>query len=147
MTGRGLGFIGVAVISAGSMFFTARQARRHTNEMALMMWASIAGLPVIFIAMPFMGGFQAPATSLGWLCLVLISVFFTMAFLSYTICLHHIPPARAAMFFNIEPLVSIVTAIILLGESLTVVQVSGAAMVLAALVLSAWRNQKKSTTA
>ncbi len=144
---RGLVFVGLAVISAGSMFFSAQRARRHTNEMALMLWANVAGLPVVFIAMPFMGGFQAPDSATGWLCLGLISVFFAMAFISYTTSLHHITPTRAAMFFNVEPLVSIVSAVILLGEMLTYVQVSGAALVLAALTVSAWRTDIKAKRA
>lgn len=138
---RGVAFIGLAIISAASMFFSAQKARRHSTEIALMMWANLAGLPVILIAMNFMGGFQAPHTSLGWICLILISVFFVLAFLSYTTALHHITPTRAALFFNIEPLVSIVTAVLILGEALTIMQASGGALVILALIISAWRNE------
>jgi drug/metabolite transporter (DMT)-like permease len=142
---RGLGFIVVAIVSAASMFFSARLARRHTNEMALMMWANLAGLPVIAVAMPLMGGFQPPHSSDGWLYLGLLSVAFAIAFISYTTCLKHIAPARAALFFNFEPLVTIVIAVILLGEVLLPIQMAGAAMVIGALMISAWRNQKKAS--
>ena len=45
-------------------------------------------------------------------------------------------PTRAAMFFNLEPVVAMAVAALLLGESLGVVQYDGGALVIAALVLS-----------
>jgi len=141
---RGLVAIAIAVCSASLMFFAARTARQHTNEIALMMWSNIISVPIICAAMIFLGGVQFPQSQTGWLALLAVSVFFTAAFISYTICLKHTKPARAAMFFNLEPLVSIAIALLILGEVLTLSQSLGAAMVLAALTLSAWRTQRRS---
>ena len=45
------------------------------------------------------------------------------------------------MFFNLEPLVSVIAASVILKEFLSLVQMSGAFLVLAALVITALRKR------
>lgn len=141
---RGLALVAIGVLSASIMFFAARTARQHTNEMALAMWANVLSVPIICGAMVFLGGIRIPGSTNGLAALLLVCLFFTGAFISYTTCLKHTTPARAAMFFNLEPLVSIVVALVILGEVLSFTQSMGAAMVLGALALSAWQTHRLS---
>jgi len=45
------------------------------------------------------------------------------------------------MYYNLEPVVSVIAAGLLLSELLTPMQITGALLVLAALTLSAWRER------
>ncbi|MBT4890359.1 MAG: DMT family transporter [Rhodospirillales bacterium] len=138
---RGIVFAFGAALSSTILFFSTRRARRHTNEIALLIWANIVGLPIIGVGSLFMGGFHMPETTLGWSGLIMASAMFALAFTTYSISMRHIAPVRASMFYNAEPLVSIIAACVILGEILSPVQISGATLVIAALVITAWRGQ------
>lgn len=140
---RGGVFALCAAISSTVLFFSTRRVRRHTNEIALLIWANIIGLPFIITASFIMGGFHLPESTMGWGGLLTASILFALAFTTYSISMRHITPVRASMFFNIEPLVSLVAASIILNELLSPIQMSGAALVLAALVITAWRGQRQ----
>jgi inner membrane transporter RhtA len=53
------------------------------------------------------------------------------------LAIRHLDASRAAVIFNLEPLVSIAFAALLLGETLTFLQLAGVALVVSALVASA----------
>jgi len=99
-------------------------------------------LPVMLAIIPLMGGFLLPETDTGWSGLWLACLFYVVAFLGYAIGMRYIAPARAAMYYNLEPVISIIAASILLSELLTPTQGIGAALVLVALMLSAWRERR-----
>ncbi len=143
MDWRGLVLVSGAAISSTILFFSTRRARVHTNEVALLIWANIVGLPVILFAATFMGGFIAPTTLLGWGGFLTAAVMFALAFTTYSISMGHIAPVHASMIFNMEPLVSLIAAALFLGELLSSIQMMGAAMVIGALLVTTWRSQKR----
>lgn len=142
MDWRGIAFGVAASASATLLFFSTRRARRSVNETALVLWANGLGLPVMLAITPLMGSIALPQTDLGWAGLLLACLFFVIAFLAYAVGLRHIAPSRAAMYFNLEPVASIIAAVLLLGEALTALQITGALLVLTALMLSAWRERR-----
>jgi len=141
MDWRGIAFAVGASASATLLFFSTRHARHTVNETALLIWGSGLGIPIMFAVAPFMGGLALPETNTGWVGLWSTCFFFAAAFLAYAIGLRHIAPSRAAMYFNLEPVVSVVAAGVLLSEMLMPTQGAGALLVLAALILSAWRER------
>lgn len=141
MDWRGIAFGVGASASATLLFFATRRAHRSVNESAMVLWANGLGLPIILLIMPIMGNFALPDDTIGWSGILLSGAAFALAFMTYAIGLRHILPSRAAMYFNLEPVVSVIAAAILLGEMLTPIQGTGALLVLAALMLSAWRER------
>lgn len=146
MDWRGIAFGICAAASATLLVFATRRAHRSVNESAMVLWANGMGLPVILVIMPFMGSFALPGDAIGWSGALLSGGAFALAFMTYAIGLRHIMPARAAMYFNLEPVISVIAAAVLLGEMLTPVQGTGALLVLAALMLSAWRERQGHTS-
>lgn len=81
-------------------------------------------------------GWAMPNTGLGGLLLVLVIVAFNAAVLTMFVSLKGIGASRAATIFTIEPVVGVVTAIVLLGEHLVAQQWFGAALVGVAIVIA-----------
>jgi drug/metabolite transporter (DMT)-like permease len=74
----------------------------------------------------------SPAT----LALGLATLFYLVAILSQFQALARLPAARAAFLLNLEPVVSILLASLVLQESLSVVQASGVLLVISVVILS-----------
>lgn len=143
MDWRGIAFGFGASASATLLFFSTKRARKTVNESAVVIWGNAIGLPIILILSPFMGNIIMPTAMIGWTGMWLTCLFFVIAFLTYVIGLRYMAPSRAAMYYNLEPVVSIIAASVLLAEVLTPMQGVGALCVLAALVISAWREQRR----
>lgn len=67
----------------------------------------------------------------------MLTIFATIgAFLCFNYALTRIPAARAAVFLNVVPIITICGAWVILGETLTLLQVCGGGIVLIAVVLA-----------
>jgi drug/metabolite transporter (DMT)-like permease len=75
-----------------------------------------------------------PITKLGVIGLGGATICYLVAFTAWFLSLRFIGPIRVAMMFNIEPLVSIAAAWLILDEPLAPVQLLGGALVIAAVV-------------
>lgn len=82
------------------------------------------------------GGLAAPATALGWGAIGYVCLGFLLAFLAMIGAVRYAGPLRTALVFNVEPVVAIASAVLLLGESLGPTQALGVALVLTALTLA-----------
>ncbi len=88
------------------------------------------------MVLPILGGLVLPETGAGWLGLGGLCVFYVGAILSMFAALRAAGAVPTSLIFNLEPLVAIVAAAILLGERLMPVQMVGVALVIGALMLA-----------
>jgi len=95
------------------------------NELGLLMI-----LPMMIDKLSF------PAAPAGTLALSLATVFYLVAILSQFEALARLPAARAAFLLNLEPVVSILLAQLVLNETLSYVQLSGVILVISVVILS-----------
>jgi drug/metabolite transporter (DMT)-like permease len=79
-------------------------------------------------------GLVFPSTGLGTAGLVGATACYLVAFTSWLLGLRIVNPIRAAVLSNIEPLVTIAAAWIVLGEHLAPLQLLGVALVIAAII-------------
>ena len=80
------------------------------------------------------GGFLLPSTGLGVIGAAGVCVTYVGGLVSLFVALRMISPVRLAALFNIDPLVSVIAAWLLLGERLGPMQLIGAALVLGSIV-------------
>jgi drug/metabolite transporter (DMT)-like permease len=80
------------------------------------------------------GGLAWPDTDLGALGLAGGTIFYIIGFSAWLLGLTMVAPIRAAILLNLEPLVSIGAAWLLLGERLSAAQGIGVALVIAAVM-------------
>lgn len=105
----------------------------------------ITGMQIIFGALLFLPAFLWDLPNLHWqeisresiIALIVLTIFATIgAFICYNYALTRIPAARAAVCINGIPLVTACGAWVILGETLSPMQIGGGALVLAAVLLA-----------
>jgi drug/metabolite transporter (DMT)-like permease len=105
----------------------------------------ITGMQIIFGAVLFFPAFLWDLPKLNWqavsneslIALIVLTVFATVAaFICYNYALTKIPAAQAAVCINGIPLVTACGAWIILGETLSIVQLMGGVLVLIAVILA-----------
>jgi uncharacterized membrane protein len=90
-------------------------------------------------------GVTYPATSTGWIAIIAIALISTvLAFVTFFAGLKRIGPTSASTLSTFEPIVAVVLAAIVLGETINPFQIFGGILILAAVVLLAtsdkWRG-------
>ncbi|HUV22606.1 MAG TPA: DMT family transporter [Gammaproteobacteria bacterium] len=130
------GVMFAALASCGAAFTFVCGARVAPNMSPLLVtfWVNAAGL-LIILPLTF-GKLAWPGTTVGTVALCLATLLYLVAILSQFEALARLSAARAAFLLNLEPVVSIILASLVLGETLSLVQVSGVIVVIAVVILS-----------
>jgi drug/metabolite transporter (DMT)-like permease len=97
---------------------------------------------VVFLL--FNGGPAAHIATAGWLKLGVSSLALTIAYVTFLIGIETIGPVKTTILMNVEPILTIILAAILLGERLSFTQLIGAAFVMAGIILITREYIKKS---
>jgi drug/metabolite transporter (DMT)-like permease len=94
------------------------------------LWSSMA----VFVGLSLVTlNWQAPHTAMGWVAFAGLGFTTTTAILTLYVSTQRIGPFRTALFMNLEPLITAILSTILLGDRLTLLQVAGGAVMIAAL--------------
>ncbi|MDE1972573.1 MAG: DMT family transporter [Hyphomicrobiales bacterium] len=117
-----------AVLIASRAFLADADARLTT-------WYSVIAQLVIFVAVSAATRtWNPPQTAGGWVALVAMSLATTAAILLMFVSTIRIGPFRTALIMNLEPFTTMVLSALTLGESLTLLEAAGSAVMLAALL-------------
>ena len=133
-----------AVSMASYLVLTARLPSRETSPVVFNLQLNLgvtmlAGLA--FLVVPF----ALPQSLQGIVALLAIAVFYTIALFAQIIAVRWAGASMSALFFNIEPIASIVLAVVLLDESFGRQKIVGATLVIVTLTLFAVHHLKKPT--
>jgi drug/metabolite transporter (DMT)-like permease len=101
---------------------------------------------VALAVLPWMGGMALPQSEAGIFALIALCLFFGIGMLALVFGMASVAASRTAFLYNLEPILSIGAAAVLLGEVLTANQYAGGAMVVSALLLSSWRAASKAAS-
>jgi drug/metabolite transporter (DMT)-like permease len=115
----------------GVFYFGA--ATRGADPMVVTLHA-VATAALIFVPLAAIDGSLAlPATTIGLVGIAGVSVTYLVGVLAFFGALVRIGPLKAALLAQLEPVVSILSAVLILQEHLSLVQALGVALVLGAL--------------
>jgi drug/metabolite transporter (DMT)-like permease len=120
------------VISVSSRVFRAGDSRPVTLYMA-----AVAGAVLIALCTA-RGEFLLPQNGLGWVGFVGAAGFYAFAMIAFFIAISMIGPVRASLLSYVEPVTAAGLGVTLLGETLVPLQVTGIALVIAALIGATW---------
>jgi drug/metabolite transporter (DMT)-like permease len=124
--------LGAAMLRVVSLLIT-RAALRETDS-RLNTWYSLLPSAAVFVLASFATQtWNPPLSTLGWAAFVGMSVTSTLSLLAGFVSILRVGPFRTALIMNLEPLLTTLGSIALLGEALTPVQASGGALMLIAL--------------
>ena len=131
---NGILFAALASCGAAFTFICGARVAPSMSPLLMTFWINASGLLMI---LPMMAGKLAlPAAGSGGLALGLATVFYLVAILSQFEALARLTAARAAFLLNLEPVVSILLAVLILNEKLSIIQTSGVILVISVVILS-----------
>jgi drug/metabolite transporter (DMT)-like permease len=132
---------GIVLACSGSLLIavymlSVRQLSVKFSGLGLTAAITLPSAFLALLALPWIGGFALPQSETGLWALLALCLCFGAGFLSLIFGMARVAASRVAFLYNLEPILSIVAAAILLGEILTFNQYAGGALVIAALLLS-----------
>ena len=109
------------------------RATLRATDARLNTWYSLLPSAAVFLlASVLMQTWHPPLSAVGWVAFVGMSVTSTLSLLTGFVSIPRVGPFRTALIMNLEPLVTTLASIALLGEVLTPVQtISGTIMLVA----------------
>ena len=138
---QGILFAAMASCGAAFTFICGARVAPRLSPLLMTFWINAAGLLMILPLMP--GNLVLPTVGAAVLALTLATLFYLVAILSQFQALARLPAARAAFLLNLEPVVSILLASLVLGEVLSLTQALGVILVITVVILSLRFNPAK----
>lgn len=89
-----------------------------------------------------LGEFPLPVDAVGWAAFLGVGIFYSFSIVSMFIAISWIGTVRTALIMNLEPITSVFLGIVLLGQPMTASQLLGAAIVVGAIVFTAWHKMR-----
>jgi drug/metabolite transporter (DMT)-like permease len=146
---RGIIFAFMGAACCALQFFAGRMSSRFMPPAAYASLVHLAVLPVILVvsqAMTQQSPVYLPGGGLalgGHLAGLAMSLGYVTAFFFHMSSLRHAKPSTVAPFFNLEPVIGTLAAIVILGEAPAANHYLGGAIVLAALFACAMLEARK----
>jgi drug/metabolite transporter (DMT)-like permease len=133
---RGLGLALCATLSGTLLMLAADRLPAAQRMLPLGFYMNLLTLAVVGPYALASGGLTAPVSATGWGALSFVCLGFLIAFFATVGAVRYAGPLRTSLVMNLEPVVAIVGAIVVLGEALGAVQLVGVGLIFAALTLS-----------
>jgi len=140
---RGITLASLAAVSTAVTFILSRRLVSELGVFTFTLYMSAGSVFLIIGVILLVGGIALPRNTIGWTGLSGAAFGFVVGILAMFTAIKHVGSAAAAMLLNLEPLISILAAALVLGERLTMLQFTGAIMVVSALILSTRESAKR----
>ena len=137
--GAGIALAALASLSISIVFVLSNRLMRDVDSLGANFTMMTTSALAFTAWMVWEVGFTAPATASGWVGLFGGSLIYVFGVAGFFLAIQSIGPVRTALYINLEPLVSLSAAFLLLHERLFAAQYAGGALILAALVVMSWR--------
>ncbi len=132
---RGVALAGLSSLAMAALVTGGDRLMREVDRGALNLQLSLAAAVLFMLVLAVSGGPIWPATRTGWIAFAALPVVFTFAQLCLIAAIGRAGPVLTAAVMNLEPVGTIALAVLVIGESLSLVQLLGAVLVFAAIVL------------
>lgn len=125
----------VAAFSVCGVILVNAKALNASSSMVVNLYMTAVTVVVFALATPLNDEFLFPRGALGWVGLFGAGLGQALGLLTFLAAFRYIGPVRATMISSVEPLMGVLFAVAVLGESLGPHQWVGALIVVAALIL------------
>jgi drug/metabolite transporter (DMT)-like permease len=131
----GLLFAFGAAVCRTAMLLITRAALVGAEPRLTTWYSMLSSGAVLVVACLATGDWHGPAGAIGWAAFLGASVTTTIAILALFASTARIGPFRTALMMNLEPVISTVLSLALLGDTVSPLQLAGGAVMIAALVV------------
>jgi drug/metabolite transporter (DMT)-like permease len=139
---RGITFAFLAAIGCASLVSIGSHTMRTADPQAVNFHCLAGGTVLFVVFLLITGGPANFVTQSGWLKLCVSSLTLGVGYVTFFAGLEIIGPFKTSMLMNIEPVLTVILAAILLGERLSPVQLLGAGLVIAGIILITGGSRK-----
>jgi drug/metabolite transporter (DMT)-like permease len=131
----GVALAALAAVAISGMILSSARAQAHATTSQVNL-AVTALTSVVFAAITTAAGAWAlPSNAVGWIGIAAAGLGIGVGFLTFFAAFRYVGAVRATMLTNVEPLLSILIAALILGERLEASRWAGVAVVIGALLL------------
>ena len=132
-----LGMISFSVMIVAMGELTKEVGAPHSN-LLMTIWSMLifVGVSVIGPRLDLVAGIALPQTISGWFFILIVGLTFSLGYLCFFVSANMIGTARASLLSTSEPVMMILFAVLLVGESLSPFQWVGVVIVISSLSLS-----------
>lgn len=141
MTGVSLGLLASLCVSINMIGSGYLLKNMPTTVLSFYMALVTSALAIVATIVG--GGLTLPSAAPGWWALATMLFVFFIAFMANYSGIRRIGALRASSVMNLEPVATIVIAVLLLNETFTGKQLAGACIVLAGILLAQWPKLRK----
>ena len=139
---RGVALVMMAALGiAGNLTFSGPYLE-GVDSLTVNVWNNFWGSVALGAYLALSADVALPATGLGWAALGAVIGCYIVGLACMFGALKYLPPSQSAVMLNLEPVISILVAGLLLGEVTHLLQWLGVFIMLAALCFSALRGAK-----
>ena len=131
----GIMYAMVAAIGFASFVTVSSLILKTADRQAVLLQSLAAGTILFLLFFVLTNGVEIIGTRAGWLKVSGSGIVVAFAYIAFFAGMKIIGPVKATIIMNIEPVLTICLAAILLGERLSNIQVFGAVMVIGGVVL------------
>jgi drug/metabolite transporter (DMT)-like permease len=129
-------FSAITALFYGGYFLAIRQARANSSATRVMLWSTLAGIPVFLIAALALGEPIPPASVAGWAACVGLGVMHVAGQGSIAFALGRLPAPTVSVVVLVQPVVAAALSWMVFDEPVSPVQALGGAVALAGVVLA-----------
>jgi len=131
----GIMYAMMAAIGFASFVTVSSLMLKIADRQAVLLRSLAAGTLLFVLFFVLTNGVEIIGTRAGWLKVCGSGIVVAFAYITFFAGMKIIGPVKATMIMNIEPVLTICLAAILLGERLSNIQVFGAALVIGGIIL------------
>lgn len=142
----GMALAGAAALLMTGVILLSARVLQTDNARSVTLHMHISGALIFVVISLIAGDFSLPETSRGWVGVIAVPVFYTIAVASFFAGIAWVGGVRTSLVMNLEPVASIALGFVLLGQLLSPRQLVGAALVIAAVTAVKWLSGKKSAS-
>jgi drug/metabolite transporter (DMT)-like permease len=136
----GVALAGLSMIACAAVIVGSGHAAKQAGSLAVVFYMMLSAAMTLALLFPFAGTWALPLNTSGWLGLSGVAIGATIGTLAFFGGLTLIGTVRATMLSNLEPVLGILFAMLVLGERIVALQGLGIALVIGAIVALEFRR-------
>ena len=136
----GIGLSFLAAFGAATVLIVNERLSFHLNPIIINSFVNFFCFIFFGIIIYFKFNIELPFNNTGWLFIIFAALCYCLAFYMQILAVKKIGSTRTSLLLYIEPLVAIVSAILLLNETLTILQIIGTIIVISSLIVTSMKS-------
>ena len=132
---KGIALAALAAVTICGAILSGARAQQYATSTQVNVYVTALGAALFALITSLLDDWSLPSNALGWLGAAGAGVGIAVGLLTFFASFRYLSPVRATMLSNVEPLLTIVLAALILGQWLSATQLIGAAIMIGAIVL------------